>query len=43
MTREMAQAIGLLKWDPTVGWFQTEGERQAEIKLFKERIRRAKK
>ena len=43
MDRSMAQSLGLLKWDPTVGWIQNEGERQAEIKLFKERLRRLKK
>ena len=43
MTKELAQSMGLLDWDPTIGWFQTEGERQAEIKLFNERKRRLKK
>ena len=43
LDKQLAQSLGLLKWDPTVGWIQNEGERQAEIKLFKERLRRLKK
>ena len=43
LDKQLAQSLGLLKWDPTVGWFQNEGERQAEIKLFNERKRRLNK